>query len=197
MGKMPVFAIVAILGVLAVGGCIQVGNIDISPAGTTATNSTSSDVRDPQLVQYLEVYNQTIHQLHPNNLTVYRVTWNNGSTPQIEMAFTYRPAGSNTTNIRFSDNVTVTRFSSVAEAAQYADSRSSGTNVILDFPTNIPSAYTSMTGRAPLVYSYYDVQPASGKPGRLVIQLDEYVLTGLYSFSPPVTPPQNALMASF
>ncbi len=150
-----------------------------------------------QLVRYLEAYNQTIHQLHPNNLTVYRVTWNNSSAPQTEAAFTYHPAGSNTTNIRFSDNVTVTRFSSVAEAAQYADSRSSGANVILDFPTSMPSAYASMTGHAPLVYSYYDVQPATGKPGKLVIQLDEYVWVGLYSFSPSVTPPQNASIASF
>lgn len=101
---------------LSVAGCT-------SPTTNTGTSpSPSTNATLSQLAQYIEVFNQTFKESHPNNFTAYRVMWNNSTAVQIQDAFTYHPPNSNTTNMTYNETATIIKFSSVDEASKYVSS---------------------------------------------------------------------------
>ncbi|MFZ0010830.1 MAG: hypothetical protein WAL97_02830 [Halobacteriota archaeon] len=65
---------------------------------------------------------------HPTNLTAFSVTWVNGTTAQIQTAFTspIQRLDTSATSATYSENDTVIKFSSVDEATKYVNDQATG-----------------------------------------------------------------------
>ena len=65
---------------------------------------------------------------HPTNLTAFSVTWVNGTTAQIQTAFTspVQRLDTSATSATYSENDTVIKFSSVDEATKYVNNQATG-----------------------------------------------------------------------
>jgi PBP1b-binding outer membrane lipoprotein LpoB len=169
VNKLMGLVIIIVIGALAVAGCT-------TPA--TSPSPSPSATHDPLLEQYVDAFNQTMTERHPNNLTAWRVTWNNSTAVQIQDSFTYHPSYSNTTTTQYVETNTLIKFGSVDEATKYVDSHSQGYQLVstkYNQTTNQTGAYQRLTGYAPTVYSSYT------KDGNSIEHIDQFVWVGEYS----------------
>ena len=108
--------------ILVIRGDNAVAKFTGEPTDINAVKSAIGEAQDwYQLTQYIDAYHQTMRELHPTNLTDFRVTRINSTTAQINSAYVFPlPAYYNTTSGTYIENATVIKFNSSTEAARYA-----------------------------------------------------------------------------
>jgi hypothetical protein len=159
----------------------------LSVAGCTkSVTTTPATPPDPQLAHFIEVYNTTLRDEHPNNLTAWRVTPINASSVNITDAWTFPSSTNSAVNLTYSENVTLIRFSSPDAATTYVDNHSAGYRLVAtSYPSKLsPEANQRAKGNATTVYAIYDTGSSLGAPGNLIVQTDQYVWIGQYEYLP-------------
>jgi len=161
----------------------------LSMAGCIKSTTTPVAPPDQQLAQYIEAYNTTLREEHPNNLTAWSVTSINASSAQIQDAWTYPSSTNSAVNLTYTENVTLIRFSSPSAATTYVDNNNAGYRLVAtSYPSKVsPKANQRAKGNATTVYAIYDTGSSLGTPGSLIVQTDQYVWIGGYEYlaSPP------------
>lgn len=179
--RLTVAVLIIGIALSAVAGCtVHITNTQISPSPSTKPDS--------KLDRYVEAYHQTMKELHPTNLTIFRVTWNNSTTVQIQTAFTYTRLLPTTTSDTESENATVIKFRYPDEATRYLYSHTTGYFLSsTKYPQNNTGLYPPVrayelanhleNGSGPSVYAYYrGVEgTATNGTGRHVEQAGEYL----------------------
>jgi hypothetical protein len=170
--------IVIVIALLAVAGCtVHVTKPEVSPSPSTKP--------DTQLSQYVEAYHQTMMELHPENLTVFSVAWNNSTTVHIQTAFTYIRLLPTTTGDTESENATIIKFRYADEATRYVYSHTTGYLLTsTTYPQNDTGLWPPVRAyelannlSGPSVYAYYrGVEGTSlNGTGRHIEQVGEYL----------------------
>jgi outer membrane PBP1 activator LpoA protein len=183
MQSKPIAAIIVLLLVVAsllVSGC----TVEFPKAPLP----TPPPKPDSQLTQYIEAYHQTMEELHPTNLSVFRVAWRNSTTAQIQTAFTYIRLLPNTTSDTESENATIIKFRYADEATRYVYAHTTGYFLSsTTYPQNDTGLYPPVrayevanhleSGNGPSVYAYYrGVEGTSiNGTGRHIEQVGEYL----------------------
>lgn len=158
-------------------------------AGCTKTKTTTTSPATPpgeQLAQYIEKYNTTLKSEHPNNLTVWLVTPINGTSAQIQDAWTDAASSTSAANITYSENVTVMRFGSPDEATTYVNGHNAGYRLVATFyPSKLsPEASQRAKGNATTTYAVYTTGNGVGAPSKLIVRIDQFVWVGDYQYLP-------------
>jgi hypothetical protein len=162
--------------------------ISLSTAGCTkkTTTTTPATQPDPQLAQYIEKFNTTLRGEHPNNLTAWLVTSINGTSAQIQYAWTDAASITSAANITYSENVTVIRFDSPEEATTYVNNHNAGYRLIAtSYPSLFsPEASQRAKGNATTIYAIYTTGTGVGAPSKQLVQIDQFVWIGDYQYLP-------------
>ncbi len=172
--KLTVTVILIVITSLAVAGCTT---------PTPGTSPSPSATPDSHLARYVEEYTQSSRALHPNNMTTWRVTWNNSTAVQIQAAYTYQPPIPNTTTtFTYAETSTVLKFGSADDASQYAKSHASGYRLTRTNCTNATATvlglYTRAMGHRPTVCTQYI---NGSRTGQYVEQYNEFVWVGNFA----------------
>jgi hypothetical protein len=159
----------------------------VSVAGCTKTTTTAPATQpDQQLTQYIENYNTTLKNEHPNNLTAWLVTPINGTSAHIQDAWTDAASSTVAANITFSENVTVVKFSSPNEATTYVNGHNAGYRLVAtSYPNKFsPEASQRAKGNATTAYAIYITGNGVGAPSKQIVQIDQFVWVGDYQYLP-------------
>jgi hypothetical protein len=171
-------AIVALLIIasLSVAGCTKV-----------TTNTTAPATQpDQQLTQYIENYNTTLKNEHPNNLTAWLVTPINKTSVQIQDAWTDAITSTSAANVTYSENVTVMRFGSLNEATTYVNGHNAGYRLVAtSYPSTFsPEASQRAKGNATTAYAIYTTGNGVGAPSKQIVLIDQFVWIGDFQYLP-------------
>jgi hypothetical protein len=156
-------------------------------AGCTKTTTTAQATSpDPQLAQYIETYNTTLKNEHPNNLTAWLVTPINRTSAQIQDAWTDAASNTSVANITYSENVTVMRFSSPNDATTYVNGHNAGYRLVAtSYPSKFsPEASQRAKGNATTAYAIYTTGNGVGATSKQIVQIDQFVWVGDYQYVP-------------
>lgn len=159
----------------------------LSVAGCTKTTTTAPATQpDQQLTQYIEKYNTTLKNEHPNNLTAWLVTPINGTSAQIQDAWTDAASNTSAANLTYSENVTVMRFSSANEATTYVNGHNAGYRLVAtSYPNKFsPEASQRAKGNATTAYTIYITGNGVEAPSKQIVQIDQFVWVGDYQYLP-------------
>jgi hypothetical protein len=160
----------------------------LSVAGCTKTTTTTAPGTPPgeQLAQYIEKYNTTLKSEHPNNLTAWLVTPINGTSAQIQDAWTDAASSTSAANITYSENVTVMRFGSPDEATTYVNGHNAGYRLVAtSYPSKFsPEASQRAKGNATTAYAIYTTGNGVGAPSKQIVLIDQFVWVGDYQYLP-------------
>jgi uncharacterized secreted protein with C-terminal beta-propeller domain len=159
----------------------------LSIAGCTKTTTTAPATQpDQQLTQYIEKYNTTLKNEHPNNLTAWLVTPINSTSTQIQDAWTDAASNTSAANITYSENVTVMRFSSPNEATTYVNGHNAGYRLVAtSYPSKFsPEANQRAKGNATTAYAIYTTGNGVGAPSKQIVLIDQFVWVGDYQYLP-------------
>jgi uncharacterized secreted protein with C-terminal beta-propeller domain len=159
----------------------------LSIAGCTKTTTTAPATQpDQQLTQYIEKYNTTLKNEHPNNLTAWLVTAINSTSTQIQDAWTDAASNTSAANITYSENVTVMRFSSPNEATTYVNGHNAGYRLVAtSYPSKFsPEANQRAKGNATTAYAIYTTGNGVGAPSKQIVLIDQFVWVGDYQYLP-------------
>jgi curli biogenesis system outer membrane secretion channel CsgG len=171
-------AIVALLIVasLSVAGCTKVA---------TNTNAPATQP-DQQLTEYIENYNTTLKNEHPNNLTAWLVTPINRTSVQIQDAWTDALTSTSIANVTYSENVTVMRFGSLNEATAYVNGQNAGYRLVAtSYPSTFsPEANQRAKGNATTAYAIYTTGNGVGAPSKQIVLIDQFVWIGDFQYLP-------------
>ena len=169
-------AVIALLIVasLSMAGCVK--------SATTAPATPPST----QLAQYIETYNATLKSEHPNNLTAWLVTPINGSSANIQDAWTDASSNNSAANITYSENVTVMRFSTPSDATTYVNSQNAGYRLVATVYPSIfsPEANQRAKGNATTAYAIYTTGTGVGAPSKQIVLIDQFVWIGDFQYLP-------------
>jgi hypothetical protein len=159
--------------------------LSLSAAGCTKKTATTPAIQpNPQLAQYVEKFNSTLRGEHPNNLTAWRVTPINGTSVQIQYAWTDAASITSAANVTYSENVTVIRFDSPEEAATYVNNNNGGYRLVAtSYPSVFsPEANQRAKGNATTTYAIYITGTGVGAPSKQLVQIDQFVWIGDYQY---------------
>jgi hypothetical protein len=172
--KLAAIVVLLTIASLSVAGCTKIA--------TTAPATPPS----AQLAQYIESYNTTLKSEHPNNLTAWLVTPINGTSAQIKDAWTDAVSNTSAANITYSENVTVTRFSSPDEATAYVNGQNAGYRLVAtSYPSTFsPEANQRAKGNATTAYAIYTTGNGVGAPSKQIVQIDQIVWVGDFQYLP-------------
>ena len=172
--KLAVIVVLLMIASLSVAGC------------TKTTNIVPATHPDQQLTQYIENYNTTLKNAHPNNLTAWLVTPINGTSAQIQDAWTDATSNTSAANLTYSENFTVMRFSSPSEATTYVNGHNAGYRLVAtSYPSKFsPEANQRVKGNAATNYSLYITGNGVGAPSKEILQIDQFVWIGDYQYLP-------------
>jgi len=174
--KLAVIVVLILIASLSVAGCTK--------SKTTTTEPATQP--DQQLAQYIEKYNTTLKSEHPNNLTAWLVTPINGTSAQIQDAWTDAASSTSAANITYSENVTVMRFSSPNEATTYVNGHNAGYRLVAtSYPSKFsPEASQRAKGNATTAYAIYTTGNGVGAPSKQIVLIDQFVWVGDYQYLP-------------
>jgi hypothetical protein len=159
----------------------------LSVAGCTKTTTTAPATQpDQQLTQYIEKYNTTLKNEHPNNLTAWLVTPINGTSAHIQDAWTDAASSTGAANITYSENVTVIKFNSPNEATTYVNGHNAGYRLVAtSYPNKFsPEASQRAKGNATTAYTIYITGNGVEAPSKQIVQIDQFVWVGDYQYLP-------------
>jgi hypothetical protein len=159
--------------------------VSLSMAGCTKTTTTAPATQpDQQLTQYIEKYNTTLKNEHPGNLTAWLVTPINGTSAQIQDAWTDAASSTSGANITYSENVTIMRFSAPNEATTYVNGHNAGYRLVAtSYPSKFsPEASQRAKGNATTTYAIYTTGNGVGTPSKQIVLIDQFVWVGDYQY---------------
>ena len=172
--KLAVIVVLLTIASLSVAGCTKMA----TTAPATPPNA--------QLAQYIEDYNTTLKGEHPNNLTAWLVTPINGTSAQIQDAWTDAASNTSAANITYNENVTVMRFGSPDEATAYVNGHNAGYRLVAtSYPSKFsPEASQRAKGNATTAYAIYTTGNGVGAPSKQIVQIDQFVWVGDFQYLP-------------
>jgi hypothetical protein len=162
----------------------------LSVTGCTKTTTTApATPPNAQLAQSIENYNTTLKSEHSNNLTAWLVTPINGTSAQIQDAWTDASSSTSAANITYSENVTLMRFGSPDEATTYVNGHNAGYRLVAtSYPSKFsPEGIQRAKGNATTAYAIYTTGTGVGAPSKQIVLIDQLVWVGDFQYltSPP------------
>jgi hypothetical protein len=172
----PITAIIVLLllsASLVVSGCTT-----STTSNTNQTPSTSTAAaHDAFLEKYLAAYKDTQYSNQSRQVKAWELEWVNSTSAHLQYTVLTKP--SNYTNLTGAYDVTFTVFSTTQDATNYLNAMnktdySLASMVYTDSPGGV--AYKNVTGQAPQIYKYYQLDTLSAR--KEIHQADNIIYVG-------------------